>query len=492
MVESAARSQEEARILVVDDQPSMREVLSIFLRRKGYVVQLAPGYVAALEALRNSPIPYALVLTDLMMPDGSGLDLVTEVRSRNDGTEIVVMTAHSSIETALEAMRRGAYDFIQKPFANAELKALVDKAFEKRALARENVQLKARIDRGKPTQGLIGNSPPMRALSEMIQRVGPTKSTILITGESGTGKEQVARSVHDASDRSAAPFLVVNCGAFPESLIEAELFGYEKGAFTGATHRHPGIFRAAEGGTVFLDEVGELPQPMQVKLLRVLQERKVRGIGESQETPIDVRLLAATNKNVEEEVKAGRFRQDLYYRLNVIRLEVPPLRERREDVPLLLAHFLKRGSLEHGKDVRNFSADALRALDGHSFPGNVRELENLVERAVALALGHQIGLGDLPREIAGATANATPALTELGEDGCKLDEVVAEVERRLILQALARAGGVRTAAAKLLGITFRSFRYRLQKLGLADDDDDVSSSGDPLSETKIVSAAGSE
>ncbi|MFO0665927.1 MAG: sigma-54 dependent transcriptional regulator [Polyangiaceae bacterium] len=461
-----------ARILVVDDEPSMREVLSIFLRRKGYDVQLVPGYGAALDAIRNSPEPYAVVLTDLMMPDGSGLDLLTEIRSRGESTEIIVMTAHSSIETALEAMRRGAYDFIQKPFTNAELKALLDKALEKRALSRENEQLKARIDREQPVQGLLGHSPPMKALVDMIQRVAPSKSTVLITGESGTGKERVARSVHDASDRRDAPFLVVNCGAFPESLIEAELFGYEKGSFTGATHRHAGIFREAEGGTVLLDEIGELPLPMQVKLLRVLQERKVRGIGESHETPIDVRVLAATNKDVESEVQAGRFRKDLYYRLNVIRLEVPPLRERREDIPELLLHFLKRSSKELGKDVRSFSSDALRALADHPFHGNVRELENLVERAVALAVGHQVGLGDLPRELAGTTANATPALTTLGEDGCKLDEVVAEVERRLILQALERTGGVRTAAAKLLGITFRSFRYRLQKLGLASEDDE--------------------
>lgn len=492
MNESASETYDSpsAPILVVDDEPSMREVLSIFLKRKGYDVQLAPGSVAALEAIRNSPVPYGVVLTDLMMPDGSGLDLLSEIRTQEGGTEVIVMTAHSTIETALEAMRRGAYDFIQKPFSNAELKALIDKALEKRALARENVRLKARIDRAQPLQGLIGQSPPMRALGDMILRIAPTRSTVLITGESGTGKERVARSVHDASDRRAAPFLVVNCGAFPEALIEAELFGYEKGAFTGATHRHAGIFREAEGGTVFLDEVGELPLPMQVKLLRVLQERKVRGIGEAQETSVDVRVLAATNKNVEEEVKAGRFRQDLYYRLNVIRLEVPPLRERREDVPELLAYFLRRGSREHGKDVRTFSADALRALDAHPFPGNVRELENLVERAVALALGHQIGLGDLPREIAGATANPTPALTELAEDGCKLDDVIAEVERRLILQALARTGGVRTAAAKLLGITFRSFRYRLHKLGLSDDEEELSGTMEAAtisgSEPKIV------
>lgn len=278
--------------------------------------------------------------------------------------------------------------------------------------------------------------------------------------------------MHDLSDRKDRPFLVVNCGAIPEPLVESELFGHEKGAFTGASSRKLGIFREAERGTVLLDEVGELAPAIQVKLLRVLQERKVRGVGESAETTVDVRVLAATNRVVEEDVKAGRFRQDLYYRLNVIRIHVPPLRERREDVPELAEHFLERCAREHAKAVRGFAPDALRALDGYAYPGNVRELENVIERAVALATGPLIGLGDLPHEVSGAIAQPTPSLVGLPEDGCNLDDVLGEIERRLILQALERSGGVRTNAAKLLGVTLRSLRYRMQKHALSSGEDE--------------------
>ena len=278
--------------------------------------------------------------------------------------------------------------------------------------------------------------------------------------------------MHDFSDRKDKPYRVVNCGAIPEALVESELFGHEKGAFTGASSRSLGIFREADGGTVLLDEVGELPLGVQVKLLRVLQEKKVRGIGESNETAIDVRVLAATNRVVEEDVKTGKFRQDLYYRLNVIRIEVPPLRERREDVGELAKHFLDRCSREHNKNMRGFSADALRALDKYDFPGNVRELENIVERSVALASSAQIGLGDLPHEVSGAASQPSPALVTLPETGCELDGVLGEVERRLILQALDRAGGVRTVAARSLGVTLRSLRYRMQKHALADEDEE--------------------
>jgi two-component system response regulator PilR (NtrC family) len=305
-----------------------------------------------------------------------------------------------------------------------------------------------------------------------LNRVAAGRSTVLITGESGTGKERVARAVHDLSDRKDKPFLVVNCGAIPESLVESELFGHAKGAFTGAASSRAGIFRTADGGVVFLDEVGELPAPVQVKLLRVLQERKVRGVGETDETSVDVRVIAATNRNVEEDVKSGKFRQDLYYRLNVIRIDVPPLRQRREDVGELARHFVERCSHEAGKEVRGFSPDALRALDAYDFPGNVRELENIVERAVALAAGPMIGLGDLPREVAGGAAQPTPMLTgALPEEGVDIDNVLGEVERRFILQALEKSGGVRTGAAKLLGITLRSLRYRMQKHAMQDDDE---------------------
>jgi two-component system response regulator PilR (NtrC family) len=306
----------------------------------------------------------------------------------------------------------------------------------------------------------------MRSVLELVGRIATTRTTVLITGESGTGKERIARAIHERSERKGKPFLVVNCGALPEALIESELFGHEKGAFTGATAKRAGIFRDAEGGTVLLDEVGELPTSLQVKLLRVLQERAVRAVGATQELAVDVRLLAATNRNVEADVAAGRLRQDLYYRLNVIRIELPPLRDRRDDIPLLTERFLRRFAREMGKEVVGLSADALRALEAYGFPGNVRELENLMERAVALAQSRMIGLGELPREISGMAASATPALLALPPEGCNLDDVLGEAERRLLLSALERTGGLRTAAAKLLGISFRSLRYRLAKHGL--------------------------
>jgi two-component system response regulator PilR (NtrC family) len=459
----------KGRVLVVDDEPGLRDVLAVMFRRDGHQVTLAPGFNAGREALANAPTPFDLVLTDLMMPDGSGLDLLTLARERH--SEVIVMTAHSTVEVAIDSMKRGAYDFVTKPFATSELRALVAKAIEKRSLSAENEQLRAQISRVHP-RGLLGRSQAMKRILDLVERVAKTKSTVLITGESGTGKERIAHAIHDASDRAARPFLVVNCGAIPEALMESELFGHDKGAFTGATSRHAGIFREADGGTVLLDEVGELPTQLQVKLLRVLQERKVRAVGASTETEIDVRVIAATNRVVEDDVKTGKFRQDLYYRLNVIRIEVPPLRERREDIAELTEFFLRRCCAEHAKGIRALTPDATRAFDAYDFPGNVRELENLVERAVTLASGPMIGLADLPNEIGGAATAATPALVALPEDGCNLDGVVDEVERRLILQALERAGGVRTQAAKLLGITLRSLRYRLQKHALADDTDE--------------------
>jgi two-component system response regulator PilR (NtrC family) len=465
------------RVLVVDDEPGLREMLSILLRREGLEVAVAPGFLAGCDAVKNAPEPYGVILTDLVMPDGSGLDLLSLSKQRSPATEVILMTAHSTLETAVDAMRRGAYDFVTKPFATSELRALVQKALEKRAIFTENLRLRAQLSQAEP-RDLLGRSEPMRRIVDLVRRVAKTKSTVLITGESGTGKERIARAIHDLSDRAQKPFLVVNCGAIPEALIESELFGHDKGAFTGAVARRLGIFREADGGTVLLDEVGELPTSLQVKLLRVLQERKVRSVGAATEVGVDVRILAATNRAVEEDVKSGRFRQDLYYRLNVIRIEVPPLRARREDIPDLAQHFLSRCSAEHDKQIRGFAPDALRALDGYAFPGNVRELENLVERAIALASSPIIGLGDLPPEVGGASAQATPLLLELPESGCNLDDVLGELERRLVVQALERSGGLRINAAKMLGVTTRSLRYRMQKLSLADDaaDSEVESS----------------
>lgn len=458
------------RILVVDDEPSLRQMLEILLGRRGYEVTSVPGYKAASEALRDAPRPFPVVLTDLAMPDGSGLDVLSAAKRRDQTTEVILMTAHSTVDNAVAAMRSGAFNFVTKPFDAEQLAALVDKAVETHALLNENVRLRAKVS-ARATPDIVGKSVAMRRVLDLVARVATTKTTVLITGESGTGKERIARAVHDASERKNGPFLVVNCGALPENLMESELFGHERGAFTGAVGKHNGLFRDANGGTVMLDEVGELPPALQVKLLRVLQERAVRPVGASAEVAVDVRVLAATNRDVEQDVKAGRFRQDVYYRLNVIRLELPPLRDRREDIPLLVERFVQRFAQEMGKDVTGLTPDAVRALERYAFPGNVRELENMMERAVALAGARSIGLGDLPQEVSGMAAAESPGLLTLPASGCQLDEVLGEVERRLILQALETSGGVRAVAANLLHITTRSLRYRLAKHGLGDDSD---------------------
>jgi two-component system response regulator PilR (NtrC family) len=446
-------------------------MLEILFRREGYEVVCSNGYKAALEAISRSPQPFPVVLTDLVMPDGSGLDVLTDAKRRNEATEVILITAHGSVDNAIRAVRAGAYDFVKKPFDTEELLALVAKALEKHEIVAENRRLRAQVSQAKESD-IFGRSQAMRGVLDLVQRIAPTKTTVLITGESGTGKERIARAIHEASDRRHRPFLVVNCGALPEALMESELFGHEKGAFTGAATRHLGLFREADGGTVMFDEVGELPPALQVKLLRVLQEKRVRPVGAAQEVPVDVRVLAATNRDVEEDVGSGKFRQDLYYRLNVIRIALPPLSQRREDIPVLTERFVRRFALEMGKDVVGLTPDAMKALQQYDFPGNVRELENVIERAVALAGARAIGLGDLSVEISGQAASPGPSLLRLPEEGCDLDGVLGEVERRLLIEALERTGGVRTEAAKLLGITFRSLRYRLAKHAFDPDASD--------------------
>ncbi|HVR18066.1 MAG TPA: sigma-54 dependent transcriptional regulator [Polyangiaceae bacterium] len=460
------------KLLIVEDEPSLRQMLEILFKREGYSVVSAPGYRAAAEAIAQHPQPFPVILTDLSMPDGSGLDLVPAAKSRSPASEVILITAHSTVENAILAMRSGAYDFVAKPFDPAELAALVAKALEKGALVNENLRLRARVSATEHRNEVEGRSPAMKQLFDVIERIAHARTTVLITGESGTGKERVARAIHFRSDRASGPFLVVNCGALPENLMESELFGHEKGAFTGADKRRNGLLRDGDGGTVLLDEVGELPSNLQVKLLRVLQERLVRPVGASEEVPVDVRILAATNRDVEKDVEAGRFRQDLYYRLNVIRLALPPLRDRLEDVPLLADRFRQRFAHEMGKEILGFTPDALRAIERYDYPGNVRELENVIERAVALAGSRVIGLGDLPQAVSGHLGAPEAGLLTLPPDGCELDSVLHEVERRLVISALERTGGVRKAAAKVLGVTFRSLRYRLDKHGLGTDSGD--------------------
>jgi two-component system response regulator PilR (NtrC family) len=462
-----------ARVLVVDDEPSLRQMVRVLLQRAGHDVVEAGDVASASDVIASAPVAFDLIVTDLIMPGGSGLDVIKRARERSPETQVLVVTAHATVETAVEAMRLGAYGYVEKPLDLATARAHIDKALEKRAILRDNEQLRAiaRSPRVALPEDLllVGRSRALEAALDLVRRAAQSKANVLITGESGTGKEVFARALHALSERKTRPMLVVNCGAIPGELLESELFGHERGAFTGAHARREGLFREAHGGTLFLDEIGELPLPLQVKLLRALQERKVRAVGASQEVPVDVRIVAATNRDLESEVKAGRFRQDLFYRLNVLRVSLPSLRERSEDIPLLAEHFRARFCQEHGRHFLVFSPDALAALVRYPFPGNVRELENAVERAVALASGTTIEVRDLPPEIAGHEA-APSASVVLPEQGVDLEQYLASIERALLTQALSRAGGVRTKAAALLGLSFRSFRYRLAKLGLAKDD----------------------
>jgi two-component system response regulator PilR (NtrC family) len=455
-----------ARVLICDDEPRLREMLGILFRRAGHEIALVAGVQEALARIAEAE-PFDAVVTDLLMPDGSGMDVLEAARRRDDRTEVIMITAHGTTEQAVEAMRKGAYDYVQKPFRNDELRATLDKALEKRAIVAENRALRAELQRQREDGELIGKSPAMERLRHLIERLADSPSSVLVTGESGTGKELVARALHRRSGRRDAPFLVVNCGALPEPLMESELFGHEKGAFTGATRSQEGLFRAAHGGTLFLDEVGELPLALQVKLLRVLQEKKVRPVGGAREVEVDVRVVAATNVDVEAAVAEGSFRQDLFYRLDVLRLRIPPLRERREDIPVLAAYFLRKHGLATGKPLE-LRPSALRFLLDHAFPGNVRELENLLERAATLSVAGAIEVDDLlltpsrgPEPAPPPEATPTARLA-LGE-GFDLDAHLAQIERAILFQALDEAGGVRTKAASLLGMTFRSFRYRIAK-----------------------------
>ncbi|MBX7196785.1 MAG: sigma-54 dependent transcriptional regulator [Sandaracinaceae bacterium] len=458
-----------ARVLVCDDEASLREMLGVLLRRAGYVVELV-GTVETAKDKIVSGVPYDAVITDLSLPDGSGMDVLATARTNDDSTQVIVITAYGTTEHAVQAMRLGAYDYIQKPFRNHEILALLEKALEKRDIVGENRILRAKVEDKERATKLLGRSVAMQRVLDLVRRVASSPTSVLITGESGTGKEMVARALHDESTRAKKPFVVVNCAAIPEPLMESELFGHEKGAFTGAHQRKDGLFKIADGGTLFLDEVGELPLGLQVKLLRVLQERVVRPVGAGRDFEVDVRVIAATNRLLEQEVTAGRFRQDLFYRLNVIRVHLPPLRERTEDIPALAEHFLRKHGTLQGKRL-GFHPDALRWIERQPYPGNVRELENVVERAVAFAAGSVVTVDDLPAE-SGAPRELRGAaeLPKLGEGGFDLDGWLSELERAMVVKALEQAGGRQKVAAQLLQTSFHSFRYRLRKYGLADDE----------------------
>ena len=469
-----------AQILVVDDEQSIREFLAICFRRSGHEAILAKTGEEALDRLREQPVD--VVITDLRMPgEVGGIELLSAIKSgaikRSPvagatpvavDPEVILVTAFATAETALAAMKKGAYDYLTKPFHVDEINAVIERALEKRALVEDNVALRDQLAGRARLAQLLGKSRAMQKVFELIGKVHSTRTSVLVTGESGTGKELVARALHTEGNRAKHPFVAVNCGAIPEELMESELFGHRRGSFTGAIADKPGLFQEASGGTLFLDEIGELSLGLQVKLLRALQERKVKAIGATEEIEVDVRVIAATNRDLEAEVARGAFRADLYYRLNVIEVHIPPLRHRREDITLLAEHFLRRFGAEHGRTPK-LSLDAVKWLERYDFPGNVRELENLMERAVALSSTPVISVSELPELRPRA---ATPEIVDFPPEGVDLDRLLSDYERAWVVRALELAQGVRKRAAVLLGISFRSLRYRLEKLGIEVGDAD--------------------
>ncbi len=454
------------RILIVDDEPSMREMLGIMLRKEGFEVLAAESRARAATLLGQGPVD--MILTDVKLPDGDGLEILRHVKAASPETVVIVMTAFGSHEMNVAAMRLGADAYLTKPFDIEELKLVARRVIDRRKLEEENLLLKAEFHSRHALGSIIGVSSAMAAVFTMVRSVAGTNSTVLITGESGTGKELVAKAIHTLSPRKDAPFVSINCGALTETLLESELFGHMKGAFTDAHQTKKGLFEAAHRGTLFLDEVGETPPSMQVKLLRALQDRKIRRVGGTDEIDVDVRLVAATNRPLTTLVRERRFREDLFYRLNVIPLHIPPLRERRDDIPLLAEHFLIQFSSEMAKAVAKISSEAMTRLTQYAWPGNVRELENVIERAVALETTPAILVERLPEALQ-TPAGSVPQDSQgnLGH-GFNLDEHIRAIERDFLREALKQAAGDRAEAARLLGVTPRSLRYLVSKYA-ADD-----------------------
>lgn len=457
---------EPQRLLIIDDEANMRHMLSLLTGKAGYVVILAENGKEGLAVLARQEVD--LILCDLKMPQLNGLEFLTKVKELGVDAPIVMMSAFAAVEDAVEAMKEGAYDFITKPFKADEVLLVLERAGEHLKLRRENTLLRRRIDDLEGAyglEGLVAKSSAMLAFVKTAVKAARYDTTVLITGESGTGKELVARGIHRESGRAGKPFLAVNCGGMPESLLESELFGYVKGAFTGADKNRNGIFQEADGGTLFLDEIGELPFDAQVKLLRVLQEREVRPVGGARTIPVDVRVLAATSRDLEEEVEAGRFREDLFYRLNVIRLHVPPLRERLEDIPSLCVHLLGRIADKFGKEPLELAPAALRILLRHHWPGNVRELENALERGAVLAEGNMILPEHLPESLAGPADSQQPNIAAAMAT-LSLKEGQRELEKVLIARALEATGGNKTKAGQILEISYPSLLSKMKEYGL--------------------------
>lgn len=462
-------SEPSAPILIVDDDSGNREGLALLLQQAGYEVTVAESGENALQQLEEKN--FAIIITDLMLPGISGLDILRRIKESTPQTPVILMTGHASTETAVEAMKEGAFDYLTKPVNVKKLKILLYKALEKSRLVAENLYLRQQL-RGKyHFANMIGNSPSMQIIFKQMEKIIQTDSTVLILGESGTGKELVARAVHFNSARKEKPFIAINCGAIPGELLESELFGHVKGAFTGAGSDKAGRFEEAEGGTIFLDEIGTMPMQLQMKLLRVLQEREVERVGSSRKIRLNVRIISATNADLIELVKTREFREDLYYRLNVIPVNLPPLRERREDIPLLVKHFLKKSSDGQNHPACTLSSEAAIALQQYDWPGNVRELENVIERAVALVEGEIIGPGDLPLQISllRQDRTSTPSFPLFAEDGVDLPALVAELECRMIQSALESSGGVKTRAAELLKLNRTTLVEKIRRYNLAEN-----------------------
>jgi two-component system, NtrC family, response regulator AtoC len=450
------------KILVIEDEQGSREALQMLLKASGFVVHGASCGKQALELLTSER--FDIVLSDLFLPDMSGIDILTRVKEDAPWSEVILVTGHASAETAVQAMKKGAYDYITKPLNIDELRILIEKAVEKGALLSENVYLKKQLREKYEFANIIGTSQPMQQLFGRMKRIIKTDSTVLILGESGTGKELVAKAIHFNGSRKEKPFIAVNCSAIPENLLESELFGHVKGAFTGALREKIGKFEAANQGTIFLDEIGTLPMHLQTKLLRVLQEQEVERVGSNKQIKLDVRVVSATNVNLEEEVKRGNFREDLFYRLNVIPILIPPLRERIQDILPLTRHFLEKNCHSMQRPIMHLDKEALEALEAYPWPGNVRELENIIERVVALTEGDVITLRDLPANVAksyreGANTSVTPA-------GIDMVKTINEIEKRMITEALELAGGVKARAALMLHINRTTLVEKMRRLGM--------------------------
>jgi two-component system, NtrC family, response regulator PilR len=456
-----------ARILIVDDERSMREMLEILLRREGYDVAAAENGTAAIALLQERP--FDMLISDVRMPDVSGIEVLRTAKALNPGIIGIMVTAYGSKESIQEVLRLQAADYLDKPFNVEELKFRIRKELERNRIQQENVLLKRALRNSHRFTDIVGGSPAMAAVFQLVETIAPTTSTVLISGESGTGKELIARAIHFNSPRKDRPFVAVNCGALSETLLDSELFGHVRGAFTGADSNKKGLIEVAEKGTIFLDEIGEMSPLVQVKLLRVLQERKFRRLGGTEEIEADIRILAATNRDLSKLVAEGTFREDLFYRINVIPMRLPPLRERADDVPLLASHFVAKYAAAMGKDLAGISSGAMALLQAYAWPGNIRELENAIERAVALERMPTIQPGSLPEAVLGRAAlAAAPVAAGDGfpETGFDLEQHVQHIEREYIAEALRRAGGVKVRAAELLGMSFRSFRYYTKKYNL--------------------------